>query len=154
VGSQDAYEDMFEVLTKNLQRTTNNTKKNSELSVVSGELSVTLHCYQADREMTQKFLALPNVYFSFTANITYPVKKQDIGTKNDLTETVKMVPLDRLFVETDCPFLSPQVKRGERNEPAFVVTVAEKVALLQGVSVSVIEEATEENFSKVFAAKN
>lgn len=112
--------------------------------------AIILHCYMGDTEVTKKFLSLPNVYFSFTGNITYPVKKAVMNTKDDLTETVKLVPLDRLFVETDCPFLSPQSKRGERNEPAWVIAVVEAVAQLQGVDTAIVEKAVDDTTKKVF----
>ena len=136
VGTQDAYEDLFQIL------------QNAKL--VSHTTYFILHCYMGDTEVTQKFLTLPNVSFSFTANITYPVKKALIGTKDDLGETVKSVPLARLFTETDCPFLAPQSKRGERNEPSNVCEVAAKVAALHDVAVSAIEKATAENFQNIF----
>lgn len=113
-------------------------------------LTIVLHCYMGDTAVTQKFLELPNVYFSFTGNITYPVKKANHGTKDDLTETVKLIPKERIFVETDCPFLAPQPKRGERNEPAYVVETAKKAAELLGVSVEELEGQLERNFQKVF----
>jgi TatD DNase family protein len=131
-GTMDAYEDM--------------------LAIFHDEPSqVILHCYMGDTEVTEKFLALPNVFFSFAGNITYPTKKAVAGTKDDLTETVKRVPLERLFVETDCPFLSPQEKRGERNEPAYVRMTAEKVRILKGIDATVLEMVLGENFQKVFA---
>lgn len=138
-GSMDAYEDVFEIL-----------KDHS--SLISHPVShFILHCYQGDTEITEKFLTLPNVYFSFAGNITYPVKRALIGTKDDLTETVIRVPLSRLFTETDCPFLAPQGHRGERNEPAFVVEAVDKVALLHEVTRNVVEEATRANASRVFS---
>jgi TatD DNase family protein len=133
-GRADAYEDLFEIL-----------------KAKSSNLKVILHCYMSDTEVTKKFLTLPNVYFSFTGNITYPVKKALVGTKDDLAETVKLIPLDRIFAETDCPFLAPQSQRGKRNEPAFVTEVVARVALLQGRVVSAIAQATEENFKRVFS---
>lgn len=132
-GTMDAYEDVREILL-----------------TTHYSLSAVLHCYQGDTEITRRFLELPNVYFSFAGNITYPVKQSLVGTKDDLGETVKLVPLDRLFTETDCPFLSPQAKRGERNEPDFVRFTAEKVAGLHGTDMTAIEEATERNFRQVF----
>jgi len=136
VGIQDSYDDMFDIL--------------QDSKLIPHTSYLILHCYMGDTEVTKKFLTLPNIFFSFTGNITYPVKKVVAGTKDDLTETVKMIPLERLFVETDCPFLAPQSKRGERNEPARVNDVAAKVAALHGVAVSTIEKATAENFQKVF----
>ncbi len=132
VGVSDAYEDMSTLL--------------SQIKTIP----IVLHCYMGDTEVTKQLLALDNVYFSFTGNITYPVKKTWVGTKDDLTETVKLIPLDRLFTETDCPFLSPQSKRGERNEPANVVEVAKQVAFLQGKTPEEVEKALKENFRIVF----
>jgi TatD DNase family protein len=109
-----------------------------------------LHCYMGDTEVTRAFLELPQVFFSFTGNITYPVKKAVQGTKDDLSETVRLIPLSRLFVETDCPFLAPQGERGRRNEPAFVCETAERVMALLGVEKETLEEALDKNFSRVF----
>lgn len=134
VGTQDSYEDLFHILQSKIVNLT----------------SVVLHCYMGDTEVTKKFLTLPDVFFSFTGNITYPIKKMVVGTKDDLTETVKLIPLERIFTETDCPFLTPQSHRGERNEPAYVVEVAAKIAELQGADVAIVEQATEVNFKKVF----
>ncbi len=132
-GTADAYEDMFEIL-----RTSN------------FPLPLVLHCYMGDTEVTKKFLTLPNVYFSFTGNITYPVKKTVVETKDDLTETVKLISLGRIFTETDCPFLTPQAHRGERNEPAYVFEVVAKVAELQGKTAEDVEGAIDINVHKVF----
>ncbi len=137
-GSADAYEDLFEILSD--QHSTFDIQHSSCI----------LHCYMGDTEVTEKFLSLPNVYFSFTGNITYPVKQVVVGTKDDLTETVKMIPLERIFTETDCPFLTPQSHRGERNEPAYVAEVLECIARLHGVEPKVVEQLTESNFKKVF----
>lgn len=137
VGTQDAYDDMFEIL------------KNHSLLITHPVFCI-LHCYMGDTEVTKKFLTLPDVYFSFTGNITYPVKKSVVGTRDDLTETVKLVPLERLFVETDCPFLAPQSKRGERNEPSFVTETAARVAQLHDTTVLAVEQTTKANFQTVF----
>jgi len=136
-GQSDAYEDILEIL-------------KNDMSLTSHKLPCILHCYMGDTEVTKKFLDLPFVFFSFTANITYPVKKTLVGTRSDLTETVKMIPLERLFIETDCPFLAPQSKRGERNEPSAVLEVAQKIAHIQGKMLCDIEEATMENVKTVF----
>jgi TatD DNase family protein len=60
------------------------------------------------------------------------------------------VPLDRLLVETDSPFLAPAPHRGKRNEPAHVVRVAEVIAELKGTTVAAIDEATSRNFARLF----
>ena len=134
VGTQDAYEDMFKILQ----------------SQILNLKSIILHCYMGDTEVTKKFLTLPSVYFSFTGNITYPVKKAVLGTKDDLGETVKLIPFDQIFTETDCPFLTPQSHRGERNEPAYVTEVMAKIAELHGKTADEIERAVDANVHEVF----
>ncbi len=141
VHCRDAYEDMYEILKSH----------NSQFSTLDSRFI--LHCYMGDTEMTKQFLTLPHVYFSFTGNITYPVKKALVGTSDDLTETVKLVPLDRIFVETDCPFLAPQSHRGERNEPAFVMEGVKQVARLHGVAMTVVQKSLERNCTHVFFEK-
>jgi len=132
-GQDDAYQDIFSIL-----------------KATSHKLPAILHCYMGDTEVTAKFLTLPNIYFSFTGNITYPVKKTLECSKHDLRETVRMIPLERLFTETDCPFLTPQSKRGERNEPAYVSEVLAMVARLHSQEEKVVEYAINKNFQTVF----
>ena len=132
--TDEAYWDLLEIL-KN---------KAPELA------SVIVHCYMGSVSVTQEFLGIPNVYFSFTGNITYPVKKEVLGGDFDLTETVKVVPLKKIFVETDCPFLAPQQYRGKRNEPSYVLRVAAKIAEINSTTLSEIEQRVGENFRKVF----
>ena len=152
--TMDAYEDLYQILTHNTQHTTHNEKmlpqQGQESSVVSCQLLVILHCYMGDTEVTKKFLTLPNTYFSFTGNITYPVKKHLVATKDDLTETVKLIPKERIFVETDCPFLAPQQYRGKRNEPAYAIHTAEKVCELLDLTRDTLDEQLQVNFGKVF----
>lgn len=135
IHCRDAYDDMLDIL-------------KTECTDISACI---LHCYMGDTEVTRKFLELDNVHFSFTANITYPVKKALIGTKDDLSETVRLVPLERLFVETDCPFLSPQSKRGERNEPAYVALVAQAVAEIKGLELETVHLSLAERAPKIFS---
>lgn len=135
-GTQDAYEDLIRIL--------------QDSNIKNQESKFVLHCYMGDTEVTKKFLTLPNVYFSFTGNITYPVKKAVVGTKDDLTETVRMIPLERMFAETDCPFLAPQAHRGERNEPAYVKDVVAQIALLQDADVEAVQAVFGRSVQAVF----
>lgn len=134
-GVDDGYRDLLEIL---------------QIQGQSLE-TIILHCYMGDTEVTRDFLILPNVSFSFTANITYPVKRAVIGTKDDLHETVKLIPLERMFAETDCPFLAPQSHRGKRNEPQHVIEVITKIALLRGVSVNRVKRVLGENYDRIFS---
>ncbi len=110
-----------------------------------GNLKGVLHCFAGDPELQQAALEM-GLMISFTANITYP--------KAELIRTAaKTIPLDRIMIETDCPFLAPQAFRGTRNEPSYVVKVAEKIAELKGLSVEEIARATTGNARRLFFAR-
>lgn len=100
-----------------------------------------LHCYSGDINITKKALQT-NYLISFAGNITYP--------KNDwLRESVKIVPLERIVLETDCPFLPPQSKRGTRNEPTNILEIAKMIAKIKGVGLEEIAQKTTENAKKI-----
>lgn len=101
-----------------------------------------MHCYTSGPELAEAALALGG-YVSFSGIITF--KKAD-----DVRAIAEMVPLDRLLVETDCPYLAPVPHRGQRNEPAYVMHVAEKLAEIKGVSTARIAAATTQNFFRLF----
>ncbi|MCQ2011224.1 TatD family hydrolase [Sporolactobacillus sp. STSJ-5] len=101
-----------------------------------------MHCYSDDWDWAQKFIDL-NFYISFGGPVTF----KNAQLQRD---TATMVPLDRLLIETDCPFLSPQPFRGKRNEPARVRLVAEKVAELKGLSLEEMAKITTENARRCF----
>ncbi len=101
-----------------------------------------VHCFTGNLQEAEEFLSL-GFFISFTGIITF---------KNavNLREVVKQVPLDRLLIETDCPFLAPVPYRGKRNEPAFVVHVAEKVAEVKERSLAEVAEVTTQNAERLF----
>jgi TatD DNase family protein len=101
-----------------------------------------MHCYTSGMELAEKALELGG-YVAFSGIITF--KKAD-----DVRAVAEMVPLDRLLIETDCPYLAPVPHRGKRNEPAFVPHVAEKLAEIKGVSVEEIATTTTDNFFTLF----
>ncbi len=101
-----------------------------------------LHCFSGDLDMAQACLDL-GFYLSFTGNITYP--------KNEgLREVIAGIPIDRILVETDCPYLSPQPFRGKRNEPAYVTLTAEKIAEIKGLSLEDVSRITNRNAYDLF----
>ncbi|MBC7952607.1 MAG: TatD family hydrolase [Rhodospirillaceae bacterium] len=102
-----------------------------------------IHCFSSGPELAAKAVEI-GLYVSISGIVTF--KKAEA-----LQETVKGVPLDRLLVETDCPYLAPIPFRGKRNEPAYVAHTAAKVAELKGVSVAELAEATTANFMRLFA---
>ena len=96
-----------------------------------------LHCFTGGRRMAKALLDL-GFFISFSGILTFP-------RAADLQEVSNYVPDDRLLIETDCPYLAPVPYRGTRNEPAYVVKVAEKLAELRGTDVDVIARITQKN---------
>jgi TatD DNase family protein len=101
-----------------------------------------MHCFGGGLRMLEQVLEL-GFMISFAGNVTF--KKAE-----DLREAARRVPLDRLFIETDCPYLTPVPFRGRRNEPARVVEVARCLALLHGTSVEALGRLTSDNFARFF----
>jgi len=101
-----------------------------------------LHCFADTYETAQKFLEL-GFMISFTGIATYP--KAD-----SVREAVKKIPLEKMMIETDAPYLSPQPIRGTRNEPIYVKHVAEEIAKLRGLSFDEVAKATTENAIRFF----
>lgn len=102
-----------------------------------------MHCFGGNRQMAEDLLA-EGFYISFAGNVTF--KNAD-----DLREVARIVPLDRLLIETDCPYLAPVPLRGRRNEPANVVHTARVLAELKGVEVEEIARVTSSNFEYIFS---
>jgi len=112
---------------------------------------IILHCYQGDVGVTKQFLELSkNIVFSFAGNVTYPVKKPVVGTIDDPREVLATIPLERMLVETDCPYLAPQIYRGKRNEPAYVVETARFIADTRGVSLDTFDHIITRNTKNIF----
>jgi len=105
-----------------------------------------IHCFNGDMNML-KWALDNNFYLSFAGPVTY--KKSD-----ELRESLKYVPLDRLFIETDCPYLSPMPYRGKENEPAYVIYTAKTVAEIKGVSLKELADQLEINFKTLFTGIN
>lgn len=101
-----------------------------------------MHCFTESREVAEAALAL-GFYISFSGIVTF-------RNARELKDVASWVPLDRLLIETDAPYLAPVPHRGRTNEPAWVVHVAEEIARLRDVPLDVIEQATTENFFRLF----
>ncbi|KMP11114.1 hypothetical protein UZ36_05545 [Candidatus Nitromaritima sp. SCGC AAA799-C22] len=100
------------------------------------------HCFSGDQALAARALEM-GFYISFSGSVTF--KKSD-----ELRSVAKTVPADRLFVETDCPFLTPPPHRGKRNEPSYVNHVAQLVAEVRGLKVEDVERTTALNFFELF----
>lgn len=102
------------------------------------------HCFSGDQKYLDFILnKLPNFYISFAGNITFKNAQQ-------LRDLVKLVPMERLLVETDSPFLAPEPHRGTNNSPTNVKIVTEKIAEIKGVAFEKIAEETTKNATKLF----
>jgi TatD DNase family protein len=104
-----------------------------------------VHCFSGDTGFAGKCLDL-GLYISFTGVITFP-------NAADLLETVKEVPIERLFIETDSPFLAPQAERGKENYPGYVKYVAQKIAEVKNLSIEEVAEITSRNAEDFFSLK-
>ncbi len=101
-----------------------------------------MHCFSGDVAQANAYREIGFV-ISLAGPVTYPNSPK-------LKEVARMVPLSEIVVETDCPWLAPQARRGKRNEPAYVRYTATEVASLRGVSLEEVAQATSENASRLF----
>ena len=108
----------------------------------NGTYSAVIHCFTAGPALARAALDM-GFYISLAGILTFK-------SAESLRETVKQVPLDRLLVETDSPYLAPLPHRGKRNEPAFVAHTAAKLAQIKGLGVAELSKVTTENFFRLF----
>jgi TatD DNase family protein len=107
-----------------------------------GEVGGVMHCFSADVEIAGRALDL-GMHISLAGPVTYKNARA-------LPDVARFVPIDRLVLETDCPFLPPHPHRGQRNEPAWVAITAARVAELRGVTLDALGEATSGNARRLF----
>jgi TatD DNase family protein len=111
------------------------------LSKYKGVVGV-IHCFSSSVEYAEKFLQI-GFYLGIDGPVTYP--KADV-----LREIVKKVPIDKILLETDSPYLPPQKFRGKRNEPLYIKFVAEEIARIKEIPVDSVTKTTDENAKKLF----
>ena len=107
-----------------------------------GKLSGVMHCYSDGPDPIERLLEL-GMHISFAGNMTFPKSQQ-------LRDAAEVVPLDRLLVETDAPFLAPQAKRGKKNEPAYVAYTLQVLAELRGIEEEELALQTSRNAASLF----
>lgn len=129
----DAYEDVLEIVSSVQYQ-----------SVKEKKITGVVHCFSASREISQKFLDL-GFYIGLTGLITFKNK-----TVDSLRETVKIIPLEKILVETDAPYMTPEPHRGEQNMPQYVEFVARKLAEIKDISYQEVCKITTENFKRLF----
>ena len=105
-------------------------------------LKAVMHCFSGDEALLREYIS-SGLYISFTCNVTF-------AKAHGLREVLKFMPLERLLLETDCPFLAPQAKRGQRNEPAYLTYLVEAIAENTGIGRDEIARVTTENAKRFF----
>ena len=126
IHSRNAEKEMLDVF---------NNYKNKNLKIL-------MHCYTGSKKFAEKLLSF-NAYFSASGIITFKNSKE-------LQETFKYIPIEKLLIETDSPYLAPEPHRGKKNEPSFVIYTAEKLAILKDVSSIELINKTSLNFENLF----
>ena len=101
-----------------------------------------MHCYSGSVEMAQELMPT-GIYFGFGGTLTFKNAKK-------VRLAAEAIPIDRILLETDCPYLAPEPMRGKRNSSLFLHYVAEKLAEIKGISVSEVERITTENAKKLY----
>ena len=126
VHSRNAEEKTFEIL---------NRYKDKNLKIL-------MHCFTGSEKFAKELLNL-NTYFSASGIITFK-------NSEELQKTFKSLPLDRILIETDSPFLAPVPNRGKKNEPSFIDFTAKKLAEIKSIEKSKLEKITTDNFNNLF----
>ena len=127
IHSRNAEDETFQIL---------DNYKNSNLKIL-------MHCFTGSQKFADKLLDL-NAYFSASGIITF---KNSL----ELQETFKKIPIDKLLIETDSPYLAPVPNRGKKNEPSFIKFTAEKLAHLKDISYDDLISKTTNNFDDIFS---
>tara|TARA_Y100000310_G_scaffold204135_1_gene204412 strand:+ start:1563 stop:2324 length:762 start_codon:yes stop_codon:yes gene_type:complete len=127
VHSRNAENETFDIL--------NSYKKNNP--------KILMHCFTGSKKFADRLMSF-NTFFSASGIITFK-------NSNDLQDTFKEIPLDRLLIETDSPFLAPMPKRGKKNEPSYIKYTLDMLSELKEISSSKISDITTQNFENLFS---
>ena len=111
-------------------------------AVHAEEIPGVIHCYSYSREMAQEFIKM-GYYIGVGGVVTFKNAKK-------LKETVEAIPLERILLETDCPYMTPEPHRGTRNDSSNIPFVIAKIAELKGITAEEVERVTEENAVRLF----
>lgn len=123
---EDAYEDIWKIIE------------------TYPELDFVFHSFGGRLRFAENVMKRKNIWFSFNGNITYAKPSAEI------LEVIEIIPLERIMLETDCPYLAPVPMRGKRNEPLYLRYVCDKIAEIKQISAKKVDEITTENAVKFF----
>jgi TatD DNase family protein len=124
IHDRDAHADVFQTISK-----------------LGGRIRGIMHCFTGNKQMAEQYVK-HDFLLSFTGAITFP-------KSSELVEIAKWADLNKILLETDCPWLAPQEARGKRNEPAFLVHTAKKIAELREIPLNELAEATARNARRI-----
>jgi TatD DNase family protein len=130
IHTREAWEETFEIL------------ENEKVRQHANEIGAVFHCFTGDKKTAERAVEF-GFYISFSGIVTFP-------KATALQEAAAWVPIEKIVVETDAPYLSPQGFRGKRNEPAFVRETAEKIARLRNCSFDTFSQMTSLNADRLF----
>lgn len=125
IHSRDAIQDTYDILKK-----------------YKGQVRGVMHCYSGSLEMAYRFLDL-GFYIGLDGPVTFKNAKEP-------KKVASSIPLDRLLLETDCPWMTPTPYRGKRNESSYLIYIAEEIAKLRSISIKEVEETTDRNAEQLF----
>lgn len=117
------------------------------LSTYNVNVAVILHCYNASLEITKLYLKFKNIYFSFGGVLTFK-------NATNLKEIIKIIPLDRILIETDAPYLSPAPYRGKQNKPVYILETLKVMSELLNIELNKLENVLTNNAFRVFNIKD
>lgn len=132
IHCRNAHDDMLSVLTE--------FRKKYKHLMPSDRPWGVMHCFSGDEDLAWKYFSL-GIIISFTGIVTFSRQWDDL---------IRKLPLDKFMIETDCPYLTPEPFRGQRNEPTYVKYIAERIALIKNVEVKRVIETSTENARKFF----
>jgi len=127
VHSRNAELDTYEILEKYMK---------------DDKLKVIIHCFTGSKDFAQKLIKI-GCYISVSGIITFK-------NNNDLVEAVSKIPINKLLVETDSPYLSPKPNRGKSNEPSFIIHTVEKLSIIKNLDIKNVIDNTTNNFKSLF----
>ncbi len=158
IGLDYYYEDIPREIQKNAFRMQMELAKEVDLPVIIHEreahddgmrivkefpgVTGVFHCYSGSAEMARQLVNM-GWYIGFTGVLTFKNARKAV-------ETAERIPLDRIVLETDCPFMAPEPFRGKRNDPGYLYRMAERLAEIRGMSVAEIENVTTENAKRLY----
>lgn len=127
IHSRDASQETFDIITE----------------AQDGTLRGVMHCFSGSAEMAKEYIDKLGFYISLGGPVTFKNARV-------VKEVAESVPLDKLLIETDCPYLTPEPYRGKRNEPMYMKYTANEIAKLRGITVEELAEATSRNTRELF----